>query len=203
MTLPCKLFTPRFSLPKANANSVNEIFNPDRVDSIYNQDPHERQASLQADRATNYGVVRINLLEDIYYRLYLQRVTQPDEKKWRVRILPNRCVISATNSADGKGLDLKLAPTNEAWASGGTPQNVEEIKATMVFFATGYVRNAHEEILSGTKHLLSGRCEGKFTVARNYRVQYDTSKVDGSAGVWLQGCNEKTHGVSAFYSIDT
>lgn len=40
--------------------------------------------------------------------------------------------------------------------------------------------------------------EGNFAVERNYRVMFDGAKVDKSqAGVWLQGCNEGTHGVSS------
>jgi len=68
-----------------------------------------------------------------------------------------------------------------------------------VFVATGYVRNAHEEMLSEIRDLLpsSEKKEGKFQVSRKYRVELDQGKVDvGKAGVWLQGCNEGTHGVS-------
>ena len=35
-----------------------------------------------------------------------------------------------------------------------------------------------------------------FPVGRDYKVQYAEGKVEEGAGVWLQGCNEKTHGVS-------
>jgi lysine/ornithine N-monooxygenase len=57
----------------------------------------------------------------------------------------------------------------------------------------------HEEILSDLKTLLPpDQAHGeRLPVARNYQVLYDGDKVDGSqAGVWLQGCNEATHGVS-------
>jgi L-ornithine N5-oxygenase len=74
----------------------------------------------------------------------------------------------------------------------------EDLEIDYVFTATGYRRNAHEEMLSDVRELLPDNLgkEGKFPVARNYRIQYDQDKVDKSqAGVWLQGCNEGTHGV--------
>lgn len=65
-----------------------------------------------------------------------------------------------------------------------------------MFTATGYVRNAHEGMLSPVQSLLPEQ-EEKFRVGRDYRVLLDEEKVDGRAGVWLQGCNEGTHGVSS------
>jgi L-ornithine N5-oxygenase len=77
--------------------------------------------------------------------------------------------------------------------------NVEEdLEVDYVFTATGYLRNAHEDMLSEVRSLLPSDLvkEGKFPVSRDYRVQYDEEKVDARAGVWLQGCNEGTHGVT-------
>lgn len=74
----------------------------------------------------------------------------------------------------------------------------EELEVDYVFTATGYLRNAHENMLSEVKNLLptSAQIEGKFRVGRDYRVSFEQGKVDENAGVWLQGCNEGTHGVS-------
>jgi hypothetical protein len=61
------------------------------------------------------------------------------------------------------------------------------------------VRNAHEAILQKTTGLLHDECKegkGRFPVGRGYEVSFDESKVSEDAGVWLQGCNESTHGVS-------
>ncbi len=76
----------------------------------------------------------------------------------------------------------------------------EEAEFDYVFVATGYVRHAHEEILAGVKGLLPAG-EAKFEVQRDYRVKFAEGKVGAEAGVWLQGCNEGTHGVSAFFSL--
>jgi L-ornithine N5-oxygenase len=173
--------------------SVNEIFDPDRVDAIYTQGSSERAAAIALDRGTNYGVVRLELLEHLYQKQYMQRLESPDETMWRCRIIPNRRVLSASQSVNS-GVVLRLGDSDET--KRGTE---EEVEVDYVFTATGYVRNAHENILSEVRHLLPEdlQKEGKFNVARDYRVKLDVGQVDGGAGVWLQGCNEGTHGVSS------
>jgi len=93
------------------------------------------------------------------------------------------------------GLDARKRPINDS------DQDVLDVD--YLFTATGYLHDAHEEILASTEHLLSqpkteekGSGQSKFQVGRDYRVQFDDKKVDGEqAGIWLQGCNESTHGV--------
>jgi L-ornithine N5-oxygenase len=110
--------------------SVNEIFDPDRVDGIYNQDPSERAAAIAQDRGTNYGVVRLELLEQLYEKLYMQNLRYSDESKWPARILSNRTVLSASQSTDSKVL-LKLGSQDIAITA-------EELEVDYVFTATGY-----------------------------------------------------------------
>jgi L-ornithine N5-oxygenase len=172
---------------------VNEIFDPDRVDGIYSQNPTERAAAIALDRGTNYGVVRLELLEHLYQKQYMQRLENADESQWRCRIIPNRTVISALQSSNSAVL-LRLGEPDE---SKRQETGEEELVVDYVFTATGYVRNAHENMLAEVRHLLPDELQkkGKFAVKREYRVMLDEAKVDGSAGVWLQGCNEGTHGV--------
>lgn len=175
---------------------MNEIFDPDRVDGIYSQNPSERAAAIALDRGTNYGVVRLELLEHLYQKQYMQRLKSSDESQWRCRIIPNRTVLSASQSANSSVL-LRLGDPDE---NKRQENGEEELEVDYVFTATGYVRNAHESMLSEVRDLLPQELQkaGKFAVARDYRVMFDDGKVDaGRAGVWLQGCNEGTHGVSA------
>lgn len=177
-------------------NSVNEIFDPDRVDRIFSQSPATRASSIALDRGTNYGVVRLSLLEHLYEKLYMQRLHDGnDSSKWRCQILSQRNVISATQAKEGKGVVLRMR-------NGEREGDDEELEVDYVFVATGYVRNAHEEMLKGVEGVKGGK-EGKWSVRRDYRVQLDEEKVDRRAGIWLQGCNEETHGVSfvLFFSM--
>jgi L-ornithine N5-oxygenase len=173
--------------------SVNEIFDPDRVDGIYSQNPNERATAIALDRGTNYGVVRLELLEHLYQKQYMQRLESSDESRWRCRIIPNRTVLSASQISNS-GVALRLGDLDATKRGNGE----DELEVDYIFTATGYVRNAHESMLAEVRTLLPENLqkEGKFAVARNYRVKLDEAKVDGRAGVWLQGCNEGTHGVS-------
>lgn len=167
---------------------MNEIFDPDRVDGIYAQSPSERAAALALDRGTNYGVVRLTLLEHLYDEMYQQRLREPDPSKWRCQILPQRNIISATQ---GDNSEVALQISRKSGEE-------EELMVDYVFAATGYQRNAHEEMLASLSDLLpaTAKPSGGLSVSREYKVLYDEDKVDKAAGIWLQGCNEATHGVS-------
>lgn len=49
------------------------------------------------------------------------------------------------------------------------------------------------------QHLMPGNgdsVEQRWSVGRNYGVQFEKGTVSSDAGLWLQGCNEGTHGLS-------
>lgn len=175
--------------------SVNEIFNPENVDRIYEQRLPERVAAMALDRGTNYGVVRLELLEQLYEKLYMQRLEILDETQWPARILSNCAVLSASQSP-GSNVTLRLCFKGKR--SDKAEDEVEDLEVDYVFTATGYERNAHEEMVSDLRTLLPEHMAAaeKLPVGRNYRVEYDEQKVGSQAGIWLQGCNEETHGVS-------
>ncbi|KAI9927358.1 hypothetical protein ASPWEDRAFT_61649 [Aspergillus wentii DTO 134E9] len=178
--------------PSDDSPFVNEVFNPERVDSFYNLSPEERQQSLATDKATNYSVVRLELIEQIYEDLYLQRVQNPDETQWQHRILPARKITRVEHHGPGNRMRLHVKSIkDDADASKG--KETLEVDALMV--ATGYFRNAHEQMLSGVQHLRPAG-QASWNPSRDYRVDMDPSKVSANAGIWLQGCNEKTHGLS-------
>ena len=72
-------------------------------------------------------------------------------------------------------------------------KEVLEVDALMV--ATGYQRDAHEQLLEEVRGLRPAG-QTAWAPGRDYRVALDASKVSAGAGIWLQGCNEKTHGLS-------
>ena len=85
----------------------------------------------------------------------------------------------------------------------------EVLEFDAVVLATGYVRDLHETMLKPLRHLLGEKSVSHtdgdgvgtvgWTVDEKYRVLFPDESVDGrEAGIWLQGCNEKTHGVCNF-----
>ena len=172
---------------------MNEIFNPERVDTFFNLSPEERQRALIADKATNYSVVRIELIDEIYHDMYIQRVKNPDETQWQHRILFDRTITSVEPHGPNNRMRLHINSPKPKDTTADKAQEMLEVDALMV--ATGYSRNAHEELLANAQNLRpEGQTEWKAT--RDYRVELDMKKVSPQAGIWLQGCNEKTHGLS-------
>ena len=176
-------------------NSVNEIFDPERVDGFYHGPADARADTLRADRATNYSVVRLELLEQIYQDLYQQRVKQPDESQWQHRILRSREVTSIS-SGDGQNetkLVLTINDIDPLQCPARTQQETLEVDA--VILATGYIRNVHKKLLKNLEHLRPGT-DDHWRVRRDYKVEMDVGSVSPGAGIWLQGCNENSHGLS-------
>lgn len=186
-------------------HSVNEIFNPSRVDSTFSQPQSLRTATIQEDSSTNYGVVRLSLLERIYETLYLQRIrygNSPEaETRWPHRILPHRCVEEVEESPVVKnGIRLHIRDQSPLYLSDDpvAQERHEVVDVDAVFVATGYHRDLHETLLKDARHLLPGGDlrDAKWEVRRDYRLHFADKKVSDDAGVWLQGCCESTHGVS-------
>ncbi|KAH7395459.1 L-lysine 6-monooxygenase (NADPH-requiring)-domain-containing protein [Cadophora sp. MPI-SDFR-AT-0126] len=178
--------------PSDDSPFVNEIFDPERVDGIFAEGAALREQRIKADKATNYGVVRLGLLEHLYERFYMQRLKSEDEHDWQVRLRTNREV------AKSKEVDGKLLLSFGKVVEDATPGGKEELLVDAVFVATGYERNAHEGMLIKMRGLLTetARELKKFPVRRDYKIAFDENKVAPNAGVWLQGCNESTHGLS-------
>lgn len=171
-------------------NSVNEVFNPERVETFYNLPPEERQRSLSADKATNYSVVRLELIEQIYNDLYLQRIKNPDEKAWQHRVLSASKITRVEHHGAENRMRIHVDSSKD---NVPTSQGKESLEVDALMVATGYQRDAHEQILSNVQHL---RPANQWAPSRDYRVELDPRKVSAQAGIWLQGCNEKTHGLS-------
>lgn len=144
-----------------------------------------RNSKILENRCTNYGVVRGELLQRIYDDLYMQRIKHPHESEWRHRILTQRFVN-----------EVEVSPSHVRLHVHNWEDSTEEIlDADVIIVAAGYLRDMHETILDPLRLLTA---DGEhFKVDRDYRVQMDQDKINEDAGIWLQGCNENTHGVSS------
>lgn len=177
--------------PSDDSPFVNEIFDPDRVDGFYAQSCERRRCANAENRGTNYGVVRLELLERVYEGLYMQRVRYGnDETRWPHRILTG-CCVRGVEVGDG---EVRLSVNRNG-------EKTDDVMGfDFVVVATGYTRTAHERLLQHARYLLpGGDVPGKiWSAERDYRVRFEDGLVSEDAGVWLQGCNEDTHGVSLY-----
>ena len=198
--------------------SVNSIFNPSFVDNLFARPAQNRQALIDDARATNYGVVRLGLIEHLYERMYDQlRELGRDERRWPHRIRNATDVVGFEPSSPDS-VRLRIRPL----AAEADSSHDEILDVDLVIAATGYRRNAHLALMRDVEPLLpqdageqrdgakmtSGdaaiTCEPSTSqiagrpvrVGRDYGVQFAAGKVAPGSGIWLQGCCEGTHGVS-------
>ncbi len=160
--------------PSDDSAFVNEIFDPAFTDTIYGRPEAERRDFLQRFSQTNYAVVDMAEIEQIYERLYLQKITG----KVQHRYLSNRDIVAVVN--DGKTVQMTLRDKDTG------VEQVEEYDG--VVLATGYNRDGHERLLAPMADWLSPQ-----GIERCYRLPM----AEGChANVFLQGCCEETHGLS-------
>lgn len=180
--------------PSDDSPFVNEIFDPERVDTVFSLAPEARKKALAEDKATNYSVVRPALLDEMYSHQYAQRLRESDERMWAHRIHPLREVVGVENVSDadgdgeGEGVVLKLRNTRT-----GECSNSEDAYDAVIF-GTGYERETHLTMLKPVKAIMK---DGQCSVDRQYRVVFREGAVAKDACVFLQGCCEESHGVSS------
>lgn len=160
--------------PADDSPFVNEIFNPDFVDEFYRAPETERRSFIGNFSQTNYSVVDLDLIEEIYSRLYQQGVVGEP----RHAFLPCH-QIAEVDVAEKKVL-LTLRDTRSEqrrWA-----------EYDGVILATGFRRRRHRNLLKSLTPWMSSD-----TVARSYQIPMTANC---RARVFLQGCCEETHGLA-------
>lgn len=181
--------------------SVNEIFDPMQTANVFKRDSVLRAASIASNKATNYGVVRQELLERIYENLYLQSLHA--DSKDQHQIFRHRTILDTEINSAGAIL-LKSHNGTALYEKTNNEPLDETLEFQVVILATGYVRDAHLDIIEPLKHLLPKHLESdislEWPVSEDYRVLFDGEKVESETGLWMQGCNESTHGVSHIWS---
>ncbi|RYC65465.1 hypothetical protein CHU98_g769 [Xylaria longipes] len=206
-----------FLKPSDDSPFVNSIFNPSYVDELFSRSDELRRSLLGDARSTNYGVVRLELIEHLYERMYdQQRELGSDSKKWPHRILGSSTIAGVEAQADKIKLVVRPLSRNNL---GGVYENSDKdeiLDCDLVIAATGYQRQAHLTMMENVADLLpegpapknvdatdgsgnnyDARIGGRpVNVGRDYSVQFAPGKVSPGSGIWLQGCCEGTHGLS-------
>ncbi|KAI0420994.1 L-lysine 6-monooxygenase (NADPH-requiring)-domain-containing protein [Xylaria grammica] len=209
-----------FLKPSDDSPFVNSVFNPSYVDELFSR-PSELRRSLLGDvRSTNYGVVRLELIEHLYERMYDQhRELGSDSKKWPHRILGQTTIAGVESEGDKIRLMVRpLSKANGSQDGAYEKSDADEIfDCDLVITATGYQRQAHLTMMEDVADLLpespelvevtpadglqrknyDARVKGRpVNVGRDYGLQFAPGKVSPGSGIWLQGCCEGTHGLS-------
>ena len=141
------------------STSVNSIFNPEFIDTIHSRPSAYRSHFLADAKATNYGVVRLELIEHLYEVMYHQRrILGTDETKWPHRILAARKIVSVSEKGDT--LKIKVGryfygeEESADTVADGPIVDEETLDVDVIICATGYKRTAHVDMLKPTWSLL-------------------------------------------------
>ncbi|MEU6375594.1 SidA/IucD/PvdA family monooxygenase [Streptomyces sp. NPDC046909] len=177
----CAVFSKYGYTPADDSPFANRIFDPEAVDVYFTSPSEVKQSLFDYHRSTNYSVVDMDLIESLYTTAYREQVTGHK----RLRFL-NVSRIREVRPRDDGALDIAVEylPTGESHV----------MEADLLVHATGY-RPRDFTALLGEAAKLCLRDDGDaIRVTRDHRVE---TAPDVTAGIYLQGGTEHTHGLTS------
>ena len=176
----CAVFS-RFGYSQAEDSPfANRIFDPKTVDVVHGA-PVEAKAALIGYHAnTNYSVVDVGLIEELYRRSYQEKVQGVS----RLRVLNFSQLAGARERRDGVEVTLRHLPSGQ----------LSTLEADALICATGYEPPNPLSLISEVGPLLSSDDDGQLLVERDYRVTTGSEVV---GGIYLCGGTEHSHGITS------
>ncbi|HSR68633.1 MAG TPA: SidA/IucD/PvdA family monooxygenase [Acidobacteriota bacterium] len=164
--------------PTDDSPFVNEHFSSRHADAFRNYSPEKRAAILRELRTTNYGVIELSLLENLYRSSYL------DEVKGRQRLYIHPFSrVQAIQAGEEKvrlTVDAKYGASPSSMSFDG------------VVLSTGYDRSLDPEIFAEVLPLCKKDSQGRLLLSRRHRLQTDPEM---GCGLYAQGLGESSFGI--------
>ncbi|MFF5019740.1 lysine N(6)-hydroxylase/L-ornithine N(5)-oxygenase family protein [Streptomyces sp. NPDC001165] len=176
----CSVFSGFGYTPTDDSPFVNQIFDPATVDLFHAAPVAARQSVFGRHRATNYSVVDLDLVEELYRRAYQEKVAGRE----RLRFLRGSRVTEAV------ALENEVKVTVESLVEGTR----QVLGADAVVYATGYRPAELAGMLGKAAPLLERDERGELIVERDYRARL---ALDCDGGLYLQGGTEHSHGITS------
>jgi L-ornithine N5-oxygenase len=176
----CAVFTRYGYSPADDSAFANRIFDPQAVDHYYQAPDDVKRMLFDYSRNTNYSVVDLDLIDELYRRAYAEKVAGAE----RLRIMNVSRVVDVR--AGDAAVDLKVCflPSGEVTA----------LEADALVCATGYRERSPLDLLGEAAEHCRTAPGGGLVVERDYRLA--TGPECGWA-VYLQGATEHTHGIAS------
>ncbi|WP_427925515.1 lysine N(6)-hydroxylase/L-ornithine N(5)-oxygenase family protein [Streptomyces sp. cg40] len=177
----CSVFAKYGYTPADDSPFANRIFDPEAVDVYFSAPSEVKQSLLDYHRSTNYSVVDMDLIEALYATAYREKVAGRE----RLRFLNVSRVRAVDAGADG-GLDVavEFLPTGEK----------QVLSADVLVLATGYRSRGLGSLLGEAAKLCLRDDGDEIRVDRDHRVE---TVPEVTAGLYLQGGTEHTHGLTS------
>ncbi|MGP3966608.1 lysine N(6)-hydroxylase/L-ornithine N(5)-oxygenase family protein [Streptomyces sp. 6N223] len=181
----CSVFAKYGYTPADDSPLANRIFDPEAVDVFYAAPPGVKHSLADYHRSTNYSVVDMDLIESLSATVYRERV----QGRQRLRMMNVSRVREVAEAADD-GRDGRLRVTVEHLPSGER----EELDTDLLVYATGYRPRDAATLLGDVGKLCLRDDEDAVRVGRDHRV---ATAGQLTAGIYLQGATEHTHGLTS------
>ncbi|MFH8610163.1 lysine N(6)-hydroxylase/L-ornithine N(5)-oxygenase family protein [Streptomyces sp. NPDC018029] len=176
----CAVFSRYGYSPADDSSFANRIFDPDAVDEYFEAPEDVKRRLMDYHGNTNYSVVDIDLIDDLYRQMYQEKVLGTQ----RLRFLNVSRLTGVKETADGVQAAVKSLVTGE--------ENL--VDADVVVFATGYSPADPVGLLGEVADRCLRDDQGRVRVERDYRI---TTDPDLRCGIYLQGGTEHTHGITS------
>ncbi|MFD0310874.1 lysine N(6)-hydroxylase/L-ornithine N(5)-oxygenase family protein [Streptomyces sp. NPDC127119] len=176
----CAIFAKYGYTPADDSPFANRIFDPEAVDVYFRSTPEVKQSLVDYHRSTNYSVVDMDLIESLYATMYREKVQGRERLQLR----------NVSRIRDVRSFDDHLEVTVEYLPTGER----EVISADLLVHATGYRPRDLDTLLGRTAKLCLRDDKDAVRVGRDHRVELTP---DVTAGIYLQGATEHTHGLTS------
>ncbi|MGC0372000.1 MAG: hypothetical protein DGJ47_000704 [Rickettsiaceae bacterium] len=162
-----------------NSPLVNKLYHGNSIDPFYNLNNLERKKVHEDLQNSNYSVVDVELLNDIFKMQYLESL----DGKNRLQLCPR--------------YDFKEATPNQKYIATKFFDHIlgKSItkKSDSLILATGYNKQKYTHLLKQLDGYLIKTTDNEYVINRNYSIQTNQKL---KANIYLQGYCEKTHGPS-------
>jgi L-ornithine N5-monooxygenase len=176
----CAVFSRYGYSPADDSSFANRIFDPGAVDEYYAAPDGVKSRLMDYHGNTNYSVVDIDLIDDLYRQMYQEKVLGTE----RLRFLNVSRLSEVKEAQDTVRATVTSLVTGEE----------THLDADVVVCATGYSPADPLGLLGE----VADRClrdeAGRVRVERDYRV---TTDPELACGIYLQGGTEHTHGITS------
>jgi L-ornithine N5-oxygenase len=167
--------------PADDSPFANQIFDPEAVDDYYGAPAHVRRRLLDYHRNTNYSVVDLDLIQDLYARSYREQVQGVEP---RLVFMKTSRIASLTDAGDTVRVSVEDLTSGE----------LTEFESDAVVFGTGYRSADPLALLGSLAEQFKTDDAGRPRLERDYRL---ATADHVRAGIYLQGPTEHTHGLSS------
>ncbi|MFF8393384.1 lysine N(6)-hydroxylase/L-ornithine N(5)-oxygenase family protein [Streptomyces sp. NPDC016172] len=176
----CAVFSRYGYSPADDSSFANRIFDPQAVDEYFAAPEDVKRRLMDYHGNTNYSVVDIDLIDDLYRQSYQEKVLGTERLRFLnvsrltgVKETPSSVRATVTSLVTGEETDLD---------------------ADVVVLATGYSPADPTSLLGEVADRCFRDDEGRVRVERDWRIATDPAL---RCGIYLQGGTEHTHGITS------